>query len=121
MVVVITSLKLKTPLQFFALSLNALRITRQLKTTRFVAFKSRGFWTMHYTMSLWETKEAMKEFARSGAHLEAMKNSVAIAKEIQTLTVEATSLPSWKEAKEMLLQEGKVFRYDLMPPRTESA
>jgi hypothetical protein len=111
MIVVITSLKLKTPFQFFALSLNALRITQQLKTTTYVAFKSTGFWTMHYTMSLWETKEAMKEFTKSGAHLEAMKKSSTIAKEIRTLTIEAPLLPSWKEAKELLLKEGKVLRF----------
>lgn len=111
MIVVITSLKLKTPFHFFALSLNALRITRQLKATTYVAFKSRGFWTMHYTMSLWETNEEMKEFARSGAHLEAMKKSATIAKEIRTLSVEVPSLPSWKEAKEMLLKEGRLLRF----------
>lgn len=111
MIVVITSLKLKTPFQFFALSLNALRITRQLKTTTFKAFKSRGFWTMHYTMSLWENRESMREFARNGAHLAAMKKSATIAKEIRTLTVELPSLPSWKEAKELLLKEGKTLRF----------
>jgi hypothetical protein len=111
MIVVITSLKLKTPFHFFALSLNALRITRHLKNTTYVAFKSRGFWKMHYTMSLWENMEAMKEFARNGAHLAAMKQSATIAQEIRTLTVELPSLPSWKEAKEMLLKKGKVLRF----------
>lgn len=111
MIVVITSLKLKTPFQFFALSLNALRITRQLKSTKCVAFKSRGFWTLHYTMSLWETQEEMKEFAKSGKHLDAMKKSATIAKEIRTLTIEAPVLPKWKDAKQRLLKEGKILNF----------
>ena len=39
-----------------------------------LAFKKRGVWTKHYTMSLWKNEEEMKAFALSGAHLEAMKN-----------------------------------------------
>lgn len=111
MIVVITSLKLKTPFQFFALSLNALRIIGQLKSTKCIAYKSTGFWTLHYTMSLWETQEEMKEFAKSGKHLKAMKKSATIAKEIRTLAVEVPSLLTWKEAKQRLLKEGRILNF----------
>ncbi len=106
----ITSIELKSPFKFFALSAQALQITRQLKATAYLDFKNRGFWTTHYTMTLWSSEEELKEFARSGAHLEAMKTSKAIAKEIRTLTINTTTLPNWKEAKK-LLEQGKVLRY----------
>lgn len=100
----ITSLELRSPWQFFSLSANALKILKQLKTTKHLDFKKRGFWTTHYTMTLWESEEQLKNFASSGAHLEAMKKSKQIAKEIRTLTIDAEKLPDWKEAKELLLK-----------------
>lgn len=111
MKVTVTSIELKGPLKFFALSAQALHIVRQLKSTKHKAFKKRGFWTTHYTMSLWNSEEDLLEFARSGAHLEAMKKSGQIAKEIRTITVDRDTLPNWKEAKE-LLQTAKVIRYE---------
>ena len=110
MKVTITALELRSPWQFFALSLNAMRILKQMKTSGHLAFKKRGLWTKHYTMSLWPDEESMKQFARSGAHLEAMKNSAKIAKEIRTITIDADKLPDWKRAKE-LLKEAKVLRF----------
>ena len=106
----ITSIELKGPFKFFALSAQALQIVRQLKATNHKDFKKRGFWTTHYTMTLWNSEEDLQAFARSGAHLEAMKRSKEIAKEIRTITIDAEQLPSWSEAK-ALLQGGKVIRY----------
>ena len=106
----ITSIELKGPFQFFALSRQALNIIRQLKSTSHKDFKKKGIWTMHYTMTLWETEEDLKAFAQSGAHLEAMKQSRKIAREIRTITIETDALPDWKEAKK-LLEGGKVFRF----------
>jgi hypothetical protein len=53
----------------------------------------------------------MKEFARSGAHLEAMKKSALLAEEIRTYTYETDLLPTWQDAKVLLLNKGKVLRY----------
>ena len=66
---------------------------------------------MHYTMTLWESEEDLKAFAASGAHLEAMKKGASIAREIRTLTIDATELPDWKTAKKMLEKEGKSITY----------
>ena len=110
MIATITSIELKGPLKFFALSRKALRIVRQLKTTDCKKFKKQGLWTKHYTMSLWNSEEEMKAFAYSGAHMEIMKTSKEIAKEIRSVTIEATELPNWKEAKR-LLEGGKVIKY----------
>jgi hypothetical protein len=106
----ITSIELKGPLKFFALSASAFGIIKQLKATNFKDFKKRGIWTKHYTMTLWNNENELKEFAKSGAHLEAMKKSKNIAKEIRTITIDADTLPSWDEAKK-LLEKAKVFKY----------
>lgn len=106
----ITSIELKGPLKFFALSARALKIVKQLKTSRHKDFKKKGFWTTHYTMSLWESEKDLKDFAMSGAHLEAMKSSKQIAKEIRSITIDTKELPSWGEAIK-LLEEARVIRY----------
>ena len=107
----LTSIELKSPFKFFALSRSALDIIRQLKGTDCVEFRKKGFWTKHYTMSLWKTEADMQAFARSGAHLEAMKKSGGMAKEIRTLTIEAEKLPDWKTAIAMLEKEGKAISF----------
>ena len=110
MKVTITSIELKGPFKFFLLSYQALQIGKQLKATHYKDFKTRGFWTKHYTMTLWNNETELKAFATSGAHLEAMKRSREIAKEIRTYTYDADKLPSWKEAK-MLLNKAKVMKF----------
>lgn len=111
MFITITFIELKSPLKFFALSHNAMKIMRQLKDASCRAYKAQGFWTKHYTMTQWDSIEALKSFAKSGAHLEAIKKSAAISKEIRTLTIEASALPAWKDAKKRLFTEGKVLRF----------
>lgn len=107
----LTSIELKSPFKFFALSRFALDISRQLKKTNCVDFKKKGFWTKHYTMTLWNSEAELKDFARSGAHLEGMKKSKDIAREIRTLTIEVDQLPDWKTAVAMLNKDGKVISY----------
>ena len=111
MIAIITLIELKNPLKFFALSYNALQIIKQMKSTAVVEYKSTGLWTTHYTMSLWNNKEDMQTFARSGAHLEAMKQSAKLAKIIKTLSIESATLPDWKTAKQRIHKEGKSLTY----------
>ena len=106
----ITSLELRKPWDFFSLSLYALKISRQLKASGCLEFQKKGIWMKHYTMTLWPDEAKMRSFANSGAHLKAIKNSRKIAREIRTLTIDATELPDWKKA-EQLLQEGRVIVY----------
>ena len=110
MKVTITSIELKGPLKFFLLSYRAMLILKQLKTTNCREVKTKGFWTKHYTMTLWNSEQELKDFARSGAHLAAMKKSREIAKEIRTVTIPAEKLPDWNEAKK-LLDQGKIIQY----------
>ncbi|GAA0878368.1 hypothetical protein GCM10009119_13360 [Algoriphagus jejuensis] len=110
MKVTITSIELKGPFKFFALSAKALKILKQLKATNCKGFRKKGFWTTHYTMALWENEADLKSFAQSGAHLEAMKKTKEIAKEVRTYTYESQKLPSWEEAIR-LLEKGKVYSF----------
>lgn len=112
MKVTITSLELKSPWKFFSLSYQAMKILQQLATTNCVKKKTTGFWTKHYTMTLWRSEEDLKAFSRSGEHLAAMKKGNEIAKEIRVLTIEAQDLPGWNQAKVMLKEKGRVFNYD---------
>lgn len=110
MKVTVTSITLKGPFKFFALSSRALKVIRQLRATECVELKKKGIWTKHYTMSLWNNESDLKAFATSGAHLEAMKSSKDIAKEIRTITIDADKLPNWKTAME-LLEKAHVISY----------
>ena len=107
----ITSIKLKGPFRFFVLSARAYKIIKQLEGTACRDFKKKGWWTTHYTMTLWDSEADLKAFARSGAHRAAMQASGAIAREIRTITVDAEELPDWPEAY-ALLKKGQVFSYD---------
>jgi len=110
MKITITCIELKNPLKFFLLSQKALGIVLQLKNTNCVEMKKRGFWTRHYTMTLWKNEADLKRFAKSGAHLEAMKMSGKIAKEIKTLTIDSDTFPDWKIAKS-ILEKVKPIQY----------
>ena len=61
-------------------------------------------------MTLWENQTELKEFAYSGANMEAMKIGSKIAKEIRTITIDTDFLPNWTEAKK-LLEKRKVYKY----------
>lgn len=102
MLVVISSIKLKSIFHFFSLSHYALFVTLQLKKTNCVRFKKQGFWNNHYTITMWNNKADMKAFSACGAHLNAMKNSAKIAKEIRTICITANEVPNWEEAKRLL-------------------
>ncbi len=106
----ITSIALKGPFKFFALSSKALSIIKQLKSSNCKDFKKKGVWTKHYTMTLWNNENELNAFAKSGAHLEAMKSSSQIAKEIRTITIDTDTLPDWDTAIN-LLEKAKVYKY----------
>ena len=111
MKVTITSIELKGPFKFFALSYRAMHILRQLKATNCRAMRKRGYRIKHYTMTLWDSEQAPREFAMSGAHRDAMKASKELAREIRTITYDADTLPDWKTA-ETLLEQGHIIRYE---------
>jgi heme-degrading monooxygenase HmoA len=113
MVITITSLKLRHWWSFFKLSLWGLKIVQQTKTQKgFIEMKNTGFGYLHFTLSVWETEADVKNFARSGAHLEATKQSRKLATEIRIYTFRSDEIPDWKDAKRLLFERGKVFSFD---------
>ena len=64
--------------------------------------KNTGFGYLHYTLTLWQAEDDLKRFARTGAHLAAMKQSASLATEIRTYTFQAEKLPDWNRAKQLL-------------------
>lgn len=110
MKVTITSIELKSIFKLFSLYSYSFQIMNQLKTSNCVSYKIQGIWKKHYTITLWKSQEDISDFARTGAHLTAMKSSKKIAKEIRTITIEKDKIPSWGEAKKLLNEKGKIFR-----------
>lgn len=60
------------------------------------------------TITSWESREAMLEFMRSGAHLHAIKAFHKIATG-RTYGYEADQLPSWSEAMVLLKEKGRDY------------
>lgn len=112
MFVTVTSIRLKSVWLYFKLTYNAMHIVRQCKTEAgFIKMKNTGFGYLHYTLSMWKTEDDLKRFAKSGAHLAAMKLSKSLAAEIRTYTFRSDEIPGWKEAKALLNEKGKVLKY----------
>jgi heme-degrading monooxygenase HmoA len=110
--ITVTSIQLRSPWQFFQLSNHGRKIQAQAKKSPgFVKMKNTGWGKLHYTLSVWDSEAEMKDFVRTGAHMEAMKQSAALSHEIRTYTYESESLPDWKEAKRLLLQNGKTMKF----------
>lgn len=113
MIVVVTSIRLKSLWKFFALSRYALDIRRQLKgAAGCQALRTRGFGRNHFTLSLWSSHDEMRAFVRSGAHALAMRQSGQLASEIKTFSYSSEQLPGWAEARSLLDSQGKILRYD---------
>lgn len=109
MIVVVTSIRLKSPLSLFKHYRFAVGSIVQLKTnSSCVGFKTGGFYPKQFTMTLWNNAEEMKKYARTGTHLQAMQHVRSVATEVQTISFEATELPDWKVATEKLLAGKKI-------------
>jgi heme-degrading monooxygenase HmoA len=112
MVITVTSIRLKRLWHFFKLTYLAMHVVRQMKgQTGFVKMKNTGFGYWHYTLSVWESEGQAKSFARAGAHLQAMKAGPSIATEVRIYTFQSDHIPGWKEAKQLVLERGKVTHY----------
>jgi hypothetical protein len=114
MIITISSIRLKSLWKFFALSAYALQITRQLyKSKGMLKFKKTGLGKLHYTLTVWESEDDMKNFAySSGSHMEFMKKSGEIASELATYTYSTNEIPDWKTAKKLLAEKGKFLNFN---------
>lgn len=112
MYITVTSLRLRKLSGFFKLTWFGMNISRQaMKQPGFVKLKNRGFGYLHYTLTAWESEEALKNFAHSGKHKEAMKQSKSLSTEIRIYTYQSDQFPNWDEAKSLLEKEGKVMTF----------
>lgn len=111
MLISVTCLKLRSPFKIPLLIRYSATIFKQLESTNCLGVKTRGIWKNHYTMTQWESYEEMRDFAKSGAHKEAMKMSKTLAKEILVLSFEQDDAPSWKEVRKFLKEDGSIYRY----------
>jgi heme-degrading monooxygenase HmoA len=60
-----------------------------------------------YVLTVWDSTENMMKFSRSGKHLEAIRKSKELSKEIRLLHYDSDAIPSDKEAKLMLQNNPK--------------
>lgn len=113
MLITVTYIRLRNPGLFFRLSMFGYQVMKQAQSTPgFIKMKNTGFWNNHYTLSAWENHETMQQFARSGAHLNAMKSSKSLAKTLSTYTYESETFPDWATAKKLIHANGKVLKFD---------
>ncbi len=63
---------------------------------------------VQHTLTVWRSKEDMKRFLTSGAHLNAMKafRSIATGK---TFGYESDKVPSWEEVHKIWLTQAKTY------------
>lgn len=112
MTVTITSIKLRKLWYFFILSYLGLKVQLGIKSNKgFIKMKNTGFGYLHYTLTAWESEEDMKNFARSGEHLEAMKWSKKLATEVRAYTFQTNELPDWKQAKNLVFEKGRIISF----------
>ena len=112
MFITVTSLRLRKLRHYFVMSYWAMFITLQMRKQKgFIKLKNTGFGYLHWTLSVWENGEDLRNFARSGKHLEAMQRSGEIAVEICTYTFQSEQIPDWKEAKRLLSEKGKTVSF----------
>ncbi|GKY90446.1 hypothetical protein MPSEU_000018400 [Mayamaea pseudoterrestris] len=67
--------------------------------------------SFYYTLTVWESRESMVEFLRSGAHIKAIRQSRKIGIFGQTYGYETNDIPNWNEAITLLQEKGRIH-YD---------
>ena len=61
---------------------------------------------VHHTRSIWQSRDHMLAYLRTGAHLNAMKVFHRIASG-KTLGFESTSIPDWDEVRRLWEEQGR--------------
>merc|ERR1712013_427384 len=74
-----------------------------------------------HTLSVWEDKQAMTKFFRSGAHARAMKITGSVAESTKIYGYETDRIPSWEEALKIWNEKGRTIRFDKRPRKTAAA
>ena len=111
MIIVATELHVRSFRHFFEFAFYSVRSTLQAKKTKgcIKAEVLNGGWRIGYTLTAWETKEAMMEFRNSGAHKQAMLKIRKLSPQYKTLWWERDTIPGWDEAKSKLAGVDFIF------------
>jgi heme-degrading monooxygenase HmoA len=88
---------------FIRMSAQAMKQAKQ-STGCLHATATNGGWRIGYTLTAWDSREAMLQFRNSGPHKTAMQQTARLSKRYKTEVWEAAALPSFKEAKQRLQQ-----------------
>jgi hypothetical protein len=107
----ITRLRVRSWIYMPMFAVYAFRSARQCAAavgnlnTVLLADRANTFWTV----TLWESESVTKQFALGGVHREAMPKLLNWCDEAAVVhwTQDAESLPTWQEAWERLLREGR--------------
>ena len=97
----ITGLSLKSPLQAPAFWWHAVRAMGQARATPgLIRAEARRIGGVHHTLTLWESREAMRAYLTTGAHLAAMKAFHRLATGA-TIGFDCDIPPDWGEVPEI--------------------
>ncbi len=106
MYISITGLKLKTSFKIFLFLRHAIpSFMQSKKSTGNISSDTKTKDGIRYTLSVWDSKEAMLAFKNSGAHKMAMKAFPRIATG-KTFGYESDTVPDWDEAMALLEEKG---------------
>jgi hypothetical protein len=110
----VTRLRLRSPLFLPGFALQAWRTQRQVRSSpgflagALLPDRRRTFWTM----SVWESPEAMQAYVQGGAHRTAMPRLVAWCDEASVVhwSQDAAALPAWSEAERRMRETGRASK-----------
>ena len=124
MFVSVTRLRVRSLLYLPVFLWNTFLSERQVARTpgflggRLMVDRRRTYWTL----TVWQSEQAMKAFRGSGAHANVMPKLARWCDEAAYMhwSTDDTSVPSWQEAYERLLKEGRLSRVNHPSPDHEA-
>lgn len=118
----ITGLKLSSFLhlpRFWYYNMPTMRQAKNSKGN--VSFDGNFVDGLLHTLSVWEDKQTMMKFYRSGAHARAMRIAGSVAESTKIYGYETDRIPSWEEALKIWNEKGRTIRFDKRPGKTAAA
>lgn len=111
MIASVTELNLKNFWSLFYFVPHAIRSKRQADKADgliSISIKPEGF-LVQRTLTVWQDETSMKNYVRSGWHLDAMKAFPKMANKSYVVTFDVEEEPSWEEAIQQLRTRGRAI------------
>lgn len=102
MFVSITLIRLRSPFKIPMLIRYSGPIFGNIRSHKCLSFSTSGLWLNHYTMTVWNNEEDMKEFVFSKEHKAAMAKTKEMASGVKFYQAEMNKKPTWREAKRLI-------------------